>query len=407
MNKIIPRVFSFFSLLERNVRNRPWRNLAAVVAFAIIAGTLFSAQYLASGAQQSLDNGIDRMGADIMVVPQEYSAAGESVLLTGQPTSFFFKDTGFKQIAGIPGVAKASPEIFIGTLYGHSCCSGPVQIIAIDPGKDFTIATWLKENPGITLGKDDVIVGDVIIGDVGTDLIFYGHIFHIVGRLDRTGLPGVDMAVFTRVEDAYTMADESGKKAAMKLTIPAGMVSAVLVRVAPGASPAAVAEEIKKQVPGTRTITPNGLLGTISGQLGTVTSLLYGSTIAVTAVSIPLLGFISAMVAHERRREIAILRALGATQSFIRRIMLAESLALAVIGSLAGIGVAALVLLAFQDFVALQLKIPFTIPSPMAILAGAASALALSIVIGGIASLYPAFQVGRQEPYDTIRKGNV
>jgi hypothetical protein len=47
-----------------------------------------------SGAEQSLDNGLDRMGADIMVVPTEYSAAGESVLLTGQPTSFF---------SGIPG----------------------------------------------------------------------------------------------------------------------------------------------------------------------------------------------------------------------------------------------------------------------------------------------------------------
>jgi ABC-type lipoprotein release transport system permease subunit len=43
----------------------------------------------------------------------------------------------------------------------------------------------------------------------------------------------------------------------------------------------------------------------------------------------------------------------------------------------------------------------------MAILAATGSALALSIVIGGIASLYPAVQVGHAEPYDTIRKGNV
>jgi putative ABC transport system permease protein len=397
--------FGFFNLVEGNLRNRPWRNLAAALAFAVIAGTLFSAQYLMSGAQQSLDNGIDRMGADIMVVPAEYSAASEAVLLTGQPTSFFFRDAGFEQIAGIPGVAKASPEIFIATLYGQSCCAGPVQIIAIDPERDFTVTTWLKENPGVTMGKDDIIVGSAIIGDIGSNLLFYGHTFHIVGRLDRTGLLGVDMAVFTRFEDAYTMADESGVKAVRKLTLPKGMVSAVLVRVDPGASPAAVSEEIRKQVPGTKTITPNGLLGTVSGRLGVVTSLLYGSTLAVTAVSVPLLGFISAMVAYERRKEIAILRALGASGSFVRNLMLTESLSLSIIGAFAGVGAAALILVAFQDFVALSLKIPFTVPSPPAILAGAGSALALSVVIGGLASLYPAFMVSRQAPYDTIRKG--
>ncbi len=397
--------FGFFSLVERNLRNRPWRNLAAALAFAVIAGTLFSAQYLMNGAQQSLENGLDRMGADIMVVPKEYSAASESVLLTGQPTSFFFKDTGFDQIVGIPGVVKASPEIFIATLYGQACCSGPVQIIAIDPARDFTIATWLKENPGVKMGKDNIIVGSSIEGAIGSDLLFYGHSFRIVGRLGRTGLPGVDMAVFTRVEDAYTMADESAAKAARKLTIPQGMVSAVLVRIAPGTSPEAVAREIRERVPGTKTITPNGLLGTIAGQLGTVTSLLYGSTIAVTVVSVPLLAFISARVAQERRKEMAILRALGATRSFVMRLMLSESFSLSIIGALAGIGAAAVILLAFQDYVAVSLKIPFTMPSPLSILAGAGTALALSVIIGGISSLYPAIRASRSEPYETIRKG--
>jgi len=398
--------FGFFRFVERNLKNRPWRNLAAVLAFAIIAGTLFSAQYLMSGAQQSLDNGLDRMGADIMVVPKEYSAATETVLLTGQPNSFFFKDTGFEQIALIPGVVKASPEIFIATLYGQACCAGPVQIIAIDPARDFTIATWLKENPGVKMGKDDIIVGSAIAGDIGSNLLFYGHTFHIVGRLDRTGLMGVDMAVFTRSEDARTMADESGTKAVRKLTLPEGMVSAVLVRVAPGASPEAVAAEIRQQVPGTKTITPNGLLGTIAGQLGTVTTLLYGATVAVTAVSVPLLAFIAAMVARERKKEMAVLRALGATRSFVMRLMLAESFTLAILGALLGIAVAGLVLVAFQDYVAFSLKIPFMVPSATAILADAAEALAVPVIIGGIASLYPAIMISRSEPYDIIRKGD-
>jgi len=396
--------FRFFQLVARNIANRPYRNIATIFAFAIITATLFSAQYLMSGAQASLDTGISRMGADLLVIPEEDTQAAQTVILMGEPTSFFFKDSGFERIARLPGVAKASPQIYVATLYGQACCSAPVQIIAIDPEHDFTIATWLKENPGISLGKDDIIVGSSISGAIGSDLLFYGHTFHIAGRLEKTGM-GVDCSVFSRIEDALVMADESGVKAVRKLTIPSGMVSAVLVKVDPAVSPAAVATEIQTQVKGTKTITPNGLLNAVTGQLGAVTRLLYGSTIAVTLVSIPLLGFISAMVAHERRREVAILRALGATKAYVIGLMLAESFSLAIIGGLIGIGAAAVILVGFQDFIASALKIPLIVPSPLTILFNGGSTLFLAIGIGGIASLYPAVLIARSEPYETIRKG--
>jgi putative ABC transport system permease protein len=395
--------FGFFRLLVRNLLNRPYRNIATIFAFAFIAATLFSSQYLMNGAQTSLDTGMSRMGADILVVPEEYAAAGQTVILTGQPSSFFFNDSNYEKISRIPGVAKASPQIYIATLFA-SCCAAPVQLIAIEPENDFTIATWLKKNPGVKMGKDDIIIGSAVIQNVGNDLMFYGHTFHVVGILEQTGM-GVDNSVFTRFEDAYVMADESELKAVKKLTIPPGMVSAVLVKVDPGTSPAAVAREIQAQIPGTKTITPNGLLNTVSGQLGAVRRLLNGTTLAVTIVSIPLLAFISAMVAHERRREIAILRALGATRTYVVKLMLAESFSIAIIGGLIGVGVAMVVLVFFQDFIATSLKIPFIVPAPLALLVDGGTALLLCAGIGGIASLYPAILINRSEPYETIRKG--
>jgi len=395
--------FGFFLLLVRNLANRPYRNIATIFAFAFIAATLFSSQYLMNGAQASLDTGMSRMGADILVVPEEYAAAGQTVILSGQPSSFFFEDANYEKISRIPGVAKASPQIYIATLFA-SCCAAPVQMIAIDQENDFTISTWLKENPGVKMGKDDIIIGSAIIQNVGNDLFFYGHTFHVVGILEQTGM-GVDNSVFTRFEDAYVMADESELKAVKKLTIPLGMVSAVLVKVDPGTSPAAVAREIQAQIPGSKTITPNGLLNTVSGQLGAVRRLLNGTTLAVTIVSIPLLAFISAMVAHERRKDVAILRALGATKTYVVRLMLAESFSIAIIGGLIGIGAAAVILVFFQDFIATSLKIPFIIPSPLALLVDGGTSLFLCAGIGGIASLYPAILINRSEPYETIRKG--
>jgi putative ABC transport system permease protein len=122
-------------------------------------------------------------------------------------------------------------------------------------------------------------------------------------------------------------------------------------------------------------------------------------------VSIPLLGVISAMVAHERTREVAILQALGATKGYIRRLMLAESFSLSITGGLIGIGAAAVILVGFQDFIASGLKIPFIIPSPLSILVDGGIALFLAIVTGGIASLYPAWRITRSDPYGTIRRG--
>jgi ABC-type antimicrobial peptide transport system permease subunit len=94
----------------------------------------------------------------------------------------------------------------------------------------------------------------------------------------------------------------------------------------------------------------------VSGQLGALTRLLYGSAIAVTLVSVPLLGLLAAMVTHERRREVSILRALGARRSFVAGLLLAESFALAIVGGVLGIGGAMAILVLFQDLISQTLR---------------------------------------------------
>lgn len=398
-----PDQFGFSRLLVRNLSNRPYRNIATIFAFAFIAATLFSSQYLMNGAQTSLDTGMSRMGADILVVPEEYAAAGQTIILNGQPSSFFFDAANLEKISRVPGVAKASPQIYIATLFA-SCCAAPVQMIAIDPDNDFTISSWMRENREVKLGKDDMIIGSAIIQNVGNDLMFYGHTFHVVGVMKPTGM-GVDNSVFTRFEDAYVMADESELKAVRTLSIPREKISAVLVKVDPGASPATVAREIQERVPGTKPITPNGLLNTVSGQLGAIRRLLAGATLAVTIVSIPLLGLISAMVAHERRKEVAILRALGASSASVIRLVLAESFSLAIAGGLIGIASAGVFLILFQDYISLSLKIPFAIPPLLTMLRDGCTALLICAGIGGVSSVYPAILVNRSDPYEIIRKG--
>ncbi len=377
--------------------------MAIILIFALIAATLFSAMYLAGGAAQSLDRGTRWFGADLTVIPENSSTVGEGSLLTGNPAMFFFNGAVVENVSRIPGVARASPQILVATLAGASCCSDFLQIIAVNPEKDFTLLPWLNDHPGVTLDKDGIIVGSRIEGDIHSLLIFYGHSYHIVGRIEPTGMRSIDKAVFIRMEDAHIMADESGTKAVKPLVLPPGMISSVLVQMDPGASSVAVEDAIIREVPDTRILTRASLSGTVTQHLAGITLLLHDIAVIVTAIFLPVLVFVSVMLARDMKQELTILGALGATKAFVLRLILAETFSAALIGSLAGIGSALVVLFGFQDFIALSLNVPFSVPTAVDLLSAAGSTLVLTLVISGIASLYPTFRLLRSEAYGNIR----
>jgi putative ABC transport system permease protein len=59
----------------------------------------------------------------------------------------------------------------------------------------------------------------------------------------------------------------------------------------------------------------------------------------VVLASLPLIALISAMVVHERQREIGLLMAMGAKRKIIFSLVMAESMVRAAIGGIAGIGI--------------------------------------------------------------------
>jgi ABC-type antimicrobial peptide transport system permease subunit len=106
---------------------------------------------------------------------------------------------------------------------------------------------------------------------------------------------------------------------------------------------------------------------------------------------------IFSMVANERRREIAVMQAVGATRNFIMRSMLIESGVIAITGALAGITVSTWLLYLFRDFITGSLKMPFLFPDLGSSLFLFVMGLALALVTITLAVLIPAFRVSRQE----------
>ena len=116
--------------------------------------------------------------------------------------------------------------------------------------------------------------------------------------------------------------------------------------------------------------------------------------IAMAALIIPsALGLINTLAINvmERTREIGVLRAIGATRSQIRRMVVAESLLLGMVGTALGL-VAGLALgYAFTSVVgATVYKVTFSFP-----LGGIILAIAIALIVTLLASVLPARQAAR------------
>src|SRR5512138_1906115 len=125
------------SLALKNIRGNSFRNLAIFLAVMGVAGFLLATTLIIKGAEYSLDSGLKRLGADILVVPAGAENKVETALLMGKPTNIWMPEGNIDAIAGIPGVQAVSPQIYLSSLYGAACCSvSEMFMVVYDPSTD-------------------------------------------------------------------------------------------------------------------------------------------------------------------------------------------------------------------------------------------------------------------------------
>jgi putative ABC transport system permease protein len=408
---------NYFTFIVAGIRNKPGRNFATIFCFAFIAANIFSGQFLLAGAAGGIDRGVSRMGADQIVVPSQYmvflrgSGPENTVaIVRAEPSTYRFKASIMDRLGNVQGVSELSPQLFVSTQNLTDLSPVPVDIYGIDPVTDFTIQPWLQKPLDATLAPGEVIVGHRITGVVSSRISIRGHLYTIAGRLDPTQ-SSIDNTIFLRLDDAYTLAAADGILPPSAPRISKGDINAVLIRDTTGENPEGVVTRIKRLFASSsesRYVSVIGrhfTLDPVLQDIQAIPGIMNSISVFVVIIAFPLIALISAMVTHERQREIGLLKSMGAKRSVIFFLVISESLVLAVIGGIVGVSVSflAVFLLNAQGVLNSALQVSFRMPGLTETGLMAGLVLLVVIVIGSLSSLIPAYRISMMNPYDAIR----
>ena len=139
---------------------------------------------------------------------------------------------------------------------------------------------------------------------------------------------------------------------------------------------------------------PSDVLEARAATDATLTALLLG--LGAVSLLVGGIGIANVMVIAvlERRTEIGIRRAIGATRANIRRQFLTESVILASIGGLLGVVLGTAIAIGYATRRNWLIDIPIQ---------ALAASVAVSLLIGATAGLYPASRAARLQPAEAVR----
>jgi putative ABC transport system permease protein len=363
-----------------------------------------------------------RMGADLLVVPNNTLVNITASLLTVQPTDATLPSDLADKLSAVPGVARVAPQRIVPVLVdGRSA-----NLIAFDPIRDFSVLPWTDLHQEGPLDADDVVAGARVSGEPGSAVMICGKPMRIYGRLERTGVGPFDESWFVSFDG---LRDIAAFCRANRATVPAGgksvggenghhvdgqpcladtrldRVSAFLLQLAPGAK----IDEVRfalGQRPGVRIVEGNTVLTTSRQALSTLlVGIAVFTVFQLTALLIVESLLFSAMV-QERWREVGLLRAMGAKPRQIMTVILGEAAIITGLGGLTGLIFGAALLLGFARSLGFYfglLGIPFSWPPFVILETSAIVAVAFSAILGLVGAFVPAWRVRAMAPHALIQ----
>ncbi len=425
------RCVSLSTLALGNLRRRIFRTTALVLALAVVIGAFFTDVLLTRSISNTLEIGIGRLGADLVVVPAGREKDAREILLNGTPNVFTLPDGVLEELRQWPEIDRISPQIFFRPFSYLVCCTTEqVLLVGYDPVTDFTIAPWVSYFLRDAQKNNELVVGAQVKFYPGHRISLFGKLFTVVASLDETGIGYFDRTAFLPIAGARDMirhlktvqmttgirkrkatadlslthlfeAEDSRKRELAELN-PDG-ISALFIKVAADADLKQLAAAIREKIAGVTPVNVRTATASIKRQLTSLLDAFFLPIIILLVMGTVILAAIFGMSANERQREVGLLRAMGATRWEVFQLFLSESLLIAFLGAVFGILGGGALLILFKEKIMAALNLLYIWPGPMVITQVFALTLVVTVCIGVGAGLYPALKAARLEPYQAFR----
>jgi putative ABC transport system permease protein len=306
------------------------------------------------------------------------------------------------------GVACATPQFFLTSL-AEGCCDAMVQLIAYDPETDFVVQPWMAEKYSRTVEDGQVVVGSRITIRTDDTIRLLGHSYPVAARLSRSA-SGLDTSVFMTMNTMRLLIGRARAEgydflAAQEREMKRGAVSVVLAKAGPSTTSARLAQTIGRENTGVDVVVSQSIFSGISATLGGLTSYIHLFSAVLWALALIILAAVFSGSVHERKKEFAVLRILGATRGKLAAMVLGESVITGVAGASAGIALASMVIFPFSTLISERLELPYLDAPLINIVLLVLGSLFLSVLAGPLASLYSALRISGAETYFTMREG--
>lgn len=394
---------NIYYVAVKNLKRKKTRTALLFAIVTIVACTLFAATLFLRSINNALRIGTYRLGADILVVPSDAETKAKTALLSGEPTHFLMDRSVLDRVRSVDGVKTATPQLFIKPTSFTCCYNVDVFLIAFDPDTDFVVKPWMEKHLNRKLGMTEIITGrevPVIIGDV---IPFYGTNFTVAGTMEPTGMDFFDRAVFMSLESAYRMSEDSSIKSLLPIRIGRDKISTVLVQVDSNVTPDRVAIRIEHDIAGIKAISSDTVISTVRKQISGLIQVVLLISVILWIIVLLIMSFAFTMIVNERRRELGILRAMGATRTHIATLILTEASAISAAGGICGFILGFALLAGLKTMLLQHLKLPYLFPYTSELITLLCGAMIISVGTGLASAMFPVASLFHQEPYEAIR----
>lgn len=374
------------------LRSKRTRSVLTALGVAIGIGAMVSVVGISASSRADVLSQLDRLGTNLLAV-----APGRTVF--GQDTQLPVEAQAM--IRRIAPVQSAAATRTVSTTVRRNDLvdkeeTGGISVVATEPQLLATVGGTVHSGrflnaaseryPAVVLGSKAAerlgigsLAGQPLV-DIG------GHWFEVVGILDPVPLgPDIDRSALIGYDVAKTLFGIDDSASTVRVRTDPKQVEAVQAVLAATANP---------QAPGNVTVTrPSDALAARATTDKALTALLLG--LGAVALLVGGVGIANVMVIAvlERRTEIGLRRALGATRGDVRVQFLVESVLLSALGGIAGVLLGSGITLGYATTRGWTVSVP---------LFSLAAGVGVSLALGAVAGLYPASRAARLAPAEAI-----